>query len=67
MLWLWRRLATVAPIQPLIWELSYAEGAALKTNKKTKNIPPNASKHVEEQDSLLVGVQNESSHFGILQ
>ena len=30
LLWLWRRLAAVAPIQPLAWELPYAMGAALK-------------------------------------
>ena len=30
MLWLWRRLAAVAPIGPLAWEPPYAEGAALK-------------------------------------
>ena len=30
LLWLWRRLAVAAPIQPLAWKLPYAEGAALK-------------------------------------
>ena len=38
-LWLWRRLAAAALIQPLAWELPYAAGAALKskqTNKKCK-------------------------------
>ena len=34
MLWLWHRLAAVAPIQPLAWEIPYAEGAALKKKKK---------------------------------
>ena len=29
-LWLWYRPASVAPIQPLAWELPYAAGAALK-------------------------------------
>ena len=37
LLWLWRRLAAVAPIQPLAWELPYAGGAALK--RKKKNLP----------------------------
>ena len=32
-LWLWCRLAAVALIQPLAWELPYATGAALKQNK----------------------------------
>ena len=30
LLWLWRRPAAVAPIQPLAWEPPYAKGAALK-------------------------------------
>ena len=33
-LWLWRRPAAVAPIQPLAWELPYAMGAALKRKKR---------------------------------
>ena len=33
-LWLWCRLAGVAPIQPLAWENPYAAGAALKSKKK---------------------------------
>ena len=36
LLWLWCRPAAVAPIQPLAWELPYAEGAALKRQKKKK-------------------------------
>ena len=35
-LWLWHRLAAVAPIQPLAWELPYATGAALKRKKEEK-------------------------------
>jgi len=35
-LWLWRRLAAVAPIRPLAWGLQYVEGAALKSKKKKK-------------------------------
>ena len=35
-LWLWRRLATVALIQPLAWELPYATGEAIKRKKKIK-------------------------------
>ena len=37
LLWLWGRLATVAPIQPLAWELPYAAGAALKTTTTKKS------------------------------
>ena len=36
LLWLWCRLAAVAPIGPLAWERSYAAGAALKRQKKKK-------------------------------
>ena len=35
-LWLWCRLAAVAPIRPLAWELLYAMGVALKKQKKKK-------------------------------
>jgi len=34
LLWLWRGLAAVAPIQPLAWEPPYASGLALKRKKK---------------------------------
>ena len=36
LLLLWCRLAATAPIQPLAWESSYAESAALKRLKKKK-------------------------------
>ena len=36
LLCLWCRLAPVAPIGPLAWELPYAAGAALKSKKKKK-------------------------------
>ena len=36
LLWLWHRLASVAPIQPLAWELPYIAGAALKSKNKIK-------------------------------
>ena len=32
LLWLWRRPAAVALIQPLAWERPFATGAALKSN-----------------------------------
>ena len=35
LLWLWHRLAAVAPTIPLAWELPYAVGAALKRQKTT--------------------------------
>ena len=30
LLWLWCRLASVAPIQPLLWEIALAASAPLK-------------------------------------
>ena len=36
LLWLWHRPAATAQIRPLAWEPPYAEGAALKGQKKKK-------------------------------
>ena len=36
LLWLWCRLAAVALIRSLAWELPYAMGAALKKKKRKK-------------------------------
>ena len=36
LLWLWYRPAAAAPMQLLAWELPYAEGVALKSQKKKK-------------------------------
>ena len=36
LLWLWRRLAAIAPIRPLAWQPPYAAGAALEKTKKGK-------------------------------
>ena len=41
-LWLWRRLAAVAMIPPLPWELPYAMGETLK-KKKEELIPERGS------------------------
>ena len=34
LLWLWRRLAAMAPIRPLAWEPPYAMGAAQEMAKR---------------------------------
>ena len=34
MLWLWHRLAAIAPIHPLAWEFPYATGVAIKGERK---------------------------------
>ena len=38
LLWLWLWLAAAALIQPLVWELPYAVGVALKSKNKTKQV-----------------------------
>ena len=37
-LWLWCRLAAVAPIRLLAWEILYAAGEALKRQRKKKEV-----------------------------
>ena len=37
LLWLWRGLVAIAPIQPLAWEPPYAAGAALEKVLKKKS------------------------------
>ena len=44
LLWLWRRPAAVAQIQPLAWELLYAVGMALKNKKQNKTKQKKKSK-----------------------
>ena len=36
LLWLCSRPAAIAPVQPLVWELPYAVGVALKSGEKKK-------------------------------
>ena len=36
LLWLWYRLAAVAPVRPLAWKLPYATGVAKKEKEKKK-------------------------------
>ena len=38
LLWLWHRLAAIAPIRPLAWEPPYAVGIALEKTKRQKKI-----------------------------
>ena len=44
LLWLWHRLAAVAPIQPLAWEPPYAAGVAVQKRQKDKKIKINKIK-----------------------
>jgi len=36
LLWLWYRPVATAPVRPLAWETSYAEGVALEKAKRQK-------------------------------
>ena len=47
LLWLWRRPAATAPIQPLVWEPPYAASVALK-DKNTKKKKKKKKKKKEE-------------------
>ena len=40
LLWLWRGPEAAAPTGPLAWELPYAEGEALKRQKKEEENQP---------------------------
>ena len=48
LLWLWHRLAAVAPIRPLAWEPPYALDAALKGQKTKKK-----KKRTSLRDSIV--------------
>ena len=47
LLWLWHRLAAVAPIQHKAWELPYVAGVALKSKKEKE----------KEEESKQIGIQ----------
>ena len=49
LLCLWRRLAAIALIQPLAWELSCAVGAALKDKKRKKERKKEKEKRKEKK------------------
>ena len=51
-LWLWRRSAAAASIQPLAWELSYAEGVALKRPGK-KKVSSRKKNHKQDKHEAL--------------
>ena len=45
LLWLWHRLAAIAPVGPLAWESPYATGVALKGQKDKKKEAKTWSSH----------------------
>ena len=56
LLWLWCRLAAVALIGPLAWELPHAEGVALKRRGKE------GRKHISAQKSREIRPDTEFGH-----
>ena len=58
-LWLWHRAATVAPIQPLGWELLYAAGMVRKEKKRKENF------RLPEIVSIRMQVQSLASLSGL--
>ena len=58
LLWLWFRLAAVALIQPLTWELQYAVSVPLKSKNKQTNkqkIPMESTMKYQENKLYLPG------------
>ncbi len=55
LLWLWRRLAAVAPIRPLAWELPCAVGVALAKAKRKAEILLFAATWMELGCIMLTG------------
>ena len=51
LLWLWCRLAAVAPIRPLAWEPPYAMSLALKKHKKNPPKPLRSQMKETEDDT----------------
>ena len=52
LLWLWCRLAAIAPIQPLIWKLSYTAGAAVKRKKFKKEVQHTSNTSLSERENI---------------
>ena len=52
LLWLWCRLAAIAPIRPLAWEPPYAAGVALKRQKQDKQKTNLVSPGLSSTDAL---------------
>lgn len=63
LLWLWRRLAAIAPVQPLAWDPPYASGSGPRKGKKKKK-----QNKIKAYNSVSYGsVQNPSRLTHIIQ
>ena len=54
LLWVWRRPAAAALIQPLAWELPCAKGVALKKKKREKKIILTLSLSTAADDTNII-------------
>ena len=54
LLWLWHRLAVVAPIQPLAWEPPYDMGAALKRKKNEEEEEERKTEEIKKELGVFV-------------
>ena len=63
LLWLWRRLAAVAPIQPLAQDLPYALSVALKKAKRKKKKRKKKEKWQEISHSKEMHVRRVKQHL----
>ena len=71
LLWLWCRLAAIAPILPLAWGLSYAVDVALKCNKQNKQTTVLLKKKKERKkenrpDPHICSDQGKNTNGGLL-
>ena len=69
LLWLWRRLAAIAPIRPLAWEPPYAVGEAQemakRQKKKKKKKKEKKNKFADPwQDMLAIATKQALDHLG---
>ena len=58
LLWLWRRLATTAPIGPLDWDPPYAMGAAQEKWQKDKKKKKKRKKKISSSISITLSQRN---------
>ena len=53
LLWLWYKLAAIAPIQPLAWELSYSTGMVLNRQKEKKRKKKKKKRKKEKEKEVM--------------
>ena len=71
LLWLWHRPAATALIYPLVPELKYAAGVALKRKRKFISTPPKVNRELDEvlirnASQIFVGSWNSTSDSKVI-